>query len=387
MTGEREAAALRLLLVYDTLYPDTIGGIEHRAAELARALAARGHQTALAAFTARAASPISGVELLSLGPPDRAAGVRRGGSSALRFAGAVGRLPVERFDVVEVANVPFAHLLPLALRCRLGRVPLLVTWHEVWGEHWRRFTPSRSRAAALRLAEWLGAQVGDAVHAVSSLTARRLERYRRAGAVPVIPNGIDIARVRAAAGLTPPATYPLVSAGRLFADKRVELAIGAAAILARDRSGPLLTVIGEGPEEEALKNLAARLGIAERVRFTGKLADAEAVWRTAAGARIALHPSAREGFGIFPLEAMALGLPVVFCPAPDNAVGELVRDGREGLAVAADAASIAGAAARLLDDEPLRLRYAEAARRRATEFDWADVATRFEAACRSLLHS
>ena len=376
---------LRLLLVYDTLYPDTIGGIEHRAAELARALAARGHRVSLAAFTDRPASSVPGVELLSLGSPDRRPGIRRGGASALRFAGAVGRLPVERFDLVEVANVPFAHLLPLALRCRRGGVPLLVTWHEVWGEHWRRFTPSRVASAALRVAEWLGAQVGDAVHAVSALTAGRLESYRRAGPVQVIPNGIDGARVRSAVGSAPIPGPPMVCAGRLFGDKRVELAIGAAAILARRRPGPLLTVIGEGPEEESLRSLAERLGIAERVIFTGKLPDADAVWRVAAGARIALHPSAREGFGIFPLEAMALGLPVVFCPEPGNAVGELVRDGHEGFAVAAEAGSIAAAASRLLDDAPLLGAFSAAARRRAAEFDWTSVAGHFEDACERLV--
>jgi glycosyltransferase involved in cell wall biosynthesis len=265
-------------------------------------------------------------------------------------------------------------------------VPLLVTWHEVWGEHWRRFTPSRLKSLILRVAEWLGAQVGDTVHAVSRLTARRLESYRRSGPVQVIPNGIDGARVRAAADPAPACGPPMVCAGRLFTDKRVELAIAAAAILAPQRSGPLLTVIGEGPEEGALRALAARLGIADRVIFTGKLPDADAVWRVAAGARIALHPSAREGFGIFPLEAMALGLPVVFCPEPGNAVAELVRDGQEGLAVAADAASIAAAAARLLDDQDLWRRCSAAARHRAAEFDWTTVAARFADACRVLMH-
>lgn len=387
MSGDRDCAPLRLLLVYDTLYPETIGGIEHRAAELARALTARGHAVALAAFTSRTATPPAGVEIVTLGPRALDAGARRGARSALRFAAAMFRLPVARFDVVEAANIPFAHLAPLALACRLAGKPLLVTWHEVWGAHWHRFVARRSLARLLESVEWLGAQLGDAVHAVSGLTARRLESYRRSGPVPILANGIDGTSVRAAAQGIAATGPPMVCAGRLLADKRIDLAIRAAALLADRLPGPLLTVIGEGPEERRLRDLARDLGLADRVVFAGKLPDAAAVWRVAAGARVAVHPSAREGFGIFPLEAMALGLPVVYCPARDSAVPELVRDGTEGIEAAAEPETIAAAALRLLGDESLRRTFADAARRRAADFEWTVVAARFEAECRRLLRT
>jgi glycosyltransferase involved in cell wall biosynthesis len=382
--GAPRPAPLRLLLVYDTLYPETIGGIEHRQAELAAALARAGHAVTLAAFTDREESPDPRVRLLSLGRRPSAAGTRRGGGGAAAIARAMLRLPVADFDVVETANVPFAHLLPLALRCRAADTPLLITWHEVWGANWLRFARRRTLGALFAAGEFLGAQVGDEVHAVSRLTARRLERYRAGGAVRILPNGITGERVRAAAEGAPPGAPPLVCAGRLTGDKRIDLAVQAAALLARRVRGPLLRVIGEGPEEEALRKLARELRISDRVEFTGKLPDAPAVWRAVAGARVVLHPSLREGFGIFPLEAMALGLPVVFCPAPDNAVPELVRDGIEGIAAAATPGVVADAAWRLLSRADVHASMSAAALRRSAEFEWSTVAAAFEGRCRAL---
>lgn len=370
--------SLRLALVYDCLYPQTIGGVEHRNAQLAAALAARGHRVTLAGL-GETEPPRPEVEVLSLGPR-LAANVRRGGADAARFGLAVARLPVERFDVVEAANIPFTHVLPLALRCRAARVPLLVTWHEVWGEYWRTFLGG---APAWRLGlagEWLAAQVGDEVTAVSELTARRLAFLRRGGRVEVIPNGVPFALVsnasrRAEGGACGP---PLVSAGRLLAHKRIDLLLVAVARLATEFRGPLLTLIGDGPERETLERQAARLGLMDRVHFTGKLASSHEVWRQLGEATIAVQPSAREGFGIFPLEAMAAGLPVVYCDSPNSAVRELVRDGHEGVATAENSGALASALRALLRDEPRRQALAAAARRRAADYDWGVVARRFE---------
>ena len=98
-----------------------------------------------------------------------------------------------------------------------------------------------------------------------------------------------------------------------------------------------------------------------------------------------MQPSAREGFGLFPLEAMAAGLPVVHCESSESAVAELVRDGIEGIAAPADPMGLAAALATLLTDEPRRARLAAAARARAAEYDYDAIAAQFERVCASLL--
>ena len=69
---------------------------------------------------------------------------------------------LDRFDVVETANIPFAHVLPLAWRCALADKPLVITWHEVWGRHWREFLRS-ALWPAFAAVELLAAQAGAPV--------------------------------------------------------------------------------------------------------------------------------------------------------------------------------------------------------------------------------
>jgi glycosyltransferase involved in cell wall biosynthesis len=373
---------VRVLLLYDCVYPESLGGIEARNHELALALAARGHRVQVVGWAREARSPAPGVEVVPLRghqQGSRRTGRRRG-ADALRFARAVWHLELTDVDLVETANIPFAHLFPLALRCSLARVPLLVTWHEVWGRHWRDFlhSPLWPLFAA---AEWLGLQLGTAVLAVSPLTRDRVARRRLGRGPLLIPNGVALAGVRSAAA-DQPAGPPLVYAGRLLADKRVDLLLRAVALLAARSTAtpgsPLLTIVGDGPERARLEAQAAELGIADRVVFAGRLDTPQAVWRQLGAARLAVQPSAREGFGLFPLEAMAAGLPVVYCLAARSAVGQVVRDGIEGVAVAADPDALATALHRLLGDESERQRLAAGARRRAAEHDWSEVARRVE---------
>ncbi len=148
--------------------------------------------------------------------------------------------------------------------------------------------------------------------------------------------------------------------------------------------GPLLTVFGEGPDRPRLEALASELGVAHRVEFRGHVATSEEVWSELGRAKVAVQPSAREGFGLFPLEAMAAGLPVVHCESSESAVAELVRDGIDGIAAPADAEGLAAALAALLADEPRRARLAAAARARAAEYDYGHIAAQFERVCSRL---
>jgi glycosyltransferase involved in cell wall biosynthesis len=358
-----------------------VGGVEHRNAELARWLALGGHRVTLAGFGAVVPPP--GVELLSLGPAEPlydAAGRRRP-HGALRLAAAAARLDLGAFDVVEAANIPYAHLPILALRCRAAGVPLLVTWHEYWGGYWREYLGSPSWRL-FAFAERLTAPLGSQAIADSRLTADRLTKLRRRP-VPVVPIGIPVARIRAAAAAGAARSGPpLVAAGRLLPAKRLDLLLAALAELPGDDL--LLSVIGDGPDRERLVGVAERLGVAHRVVWRGRLPSAEAVWEELGAARIAVHPSRREGFGMFPLEALAAGLPVVCCRSEESAVEELVQHDRTGLVAEPEAASLAAALRRLLADEPLRQRLAAAGTRLADDHDWPAQAERFAAVAAEL---
>lgn len=376
---------MNVLLLYDCIYPRSVGGVEHRNHELARALAARGHRVTLAGFAEAPSEPAPGVEILPVGPPGRlyTAEGKRSTGEAVRFARSVLRLDLGRFDVIETANIPYAHLPPLALRCRRAGKPLVVTWYEYWGLYWREYW-SRYLGAkwpVYAAIERMTAHLGSTAISSSRLTAERVARVR-GEEVPVVRIGIPLETIRKAAegGGDGP---PLVYAGRLLREKRIDLLLEAAARLGG--SGPLLAICGDGPDRGRLEETAARLGLRERVVFHGHLPTNVDVWRRIGESRIAVQPSSREGYGMFPLEAMAAGLPVVYCESSESALRELVEDGVQGVRTAPDPEALAAALGRLLSDEGERRRLADNARRHAAGFDWGAVAAATEAVFRKAL--
>jgi phosphatidylinositol alpha-1,6-mannosyltransferase len=137
-------------------------------------------------------------------------------------------------------------------------------------------------------------------------------------------------------------------------------------------------IVGEGPNEAALRTLAAELGIADRVAFVGALPDTE-VAEAYATADIYMGLSREqgldvEGFGISFVEASASGTPVI--AGDSGGVRSAVRDGETGLVVMPNDADSVAAALRLLIADDERRRRMGAAGRRAVEthYNWDRVA-------------
>jgi phosphatidylinositol alpha-1,6-mannosyltransferase len=96
--------------------------------------------------------------------------------------------------------------------------------------------------------------------------------------------------------------------------KNVDLVIRALAEL-KDRHRFSYTVVGDGATRAALESLAAELGLGDRVRFTGRVSQAELMEHLSAADLFVLPsstlPGSHEGFGIAYLEANAAGTPVL----------------------------------------------------------------------------
>jgi rhamnosyl/mannosyltransferase len=131
-----------------------------------------------------------------------------------------------------------------------------------------------------------------------------------------------------------------------------------------------LLVAGDGERRDELERQASVLGVDDRVRFLGYVGD-DRLLDCYSVADVFVLPSVEpsEAFGIVQLEAMAHGLPVVNTDLPSG-VPWVSQDGRTGLTVPPrDPEALATAVRRLLEDESLRERFGENARRRVeTEF-------------------
>jgi len=129
--------------------------------------------------------------------------------------------------------------------------------------------------------------------------------------VTVLRNGVDLdafrpvdrTEARRALGFT---RRTLLAVGHLIPRKGVDLAVRALA----DLPDYELAIVGSGPEDGALRALAASLDVASRVRFAGRIAQADLkTWYSAADALVLA--SDREGWANVLLESMACGTPVV----------------------------------------------------------------------------
>jgi glycosyltransferase involved in cell wall biosynthesis len=148
--------------------------------------------------------------------------------------------------------------------------------------------------------------------------------------------------------------------GRIIDWKGHSVFLEAAAALAPRFLGAVFCVVGEGPLEESAREQARRLGIADRVVFTGRRDDVAGVM---AAMDVVVHAStAPEPFGRVILEAMAMGKPVV---ATDlGGPRELVEEGRSGFLVPpSDPKAVARRLNEILQNPRLRREMGRRARR------------------------
>ena len=189
--------------------------------------------------------------------------------------------------------------------------------------------------AVLRVAYRVLYRRADAVIAPSQGIARELigDLGVPEALVHVVPNPVDEARLRGAA--TPVHRQPgdgprFVAAGRLTHQKGFDR---LPAMLAELPPSAHLTILGEGPDEAALRAAADGAGVADRILFAGYTAEP---WATYAGADALLLPSRWEGMPNAALEALACGTPVIATPEAGG-IGEVAAAAAPGAVTVAAA--------------------------------------------------
>jgi len=164
--------------------------------------------------------------------------------------------------------------------------------------------------------------------------------------VPTFPSVEDAPALDRATLDTPPGAKILLTLSRLHKVKGLDTALHALAQL----PDCYLWIAGDGPEEAALRQLAAELGVAERVRFLGWRTDRGALLKTA---DICLLPSRYEPFGTVILDAWSMGTAFIACAS--DGPRAYIQNGENGMLVPADdAPALAQAVRAVLDSEALR---------------------------------
>jgi glycosyltransferase involved in cell wall biosynthesis len=323
---------MRVCLVFDCLYPHTVGGAERWYRNLAEDVARREHTVTyltLLQWDPDTGAGVANVDVVAVaGKAELYAHGRRSIGAQLRFAFGVFRHLLRhggRYDVVQTPALHVSLLAVLAARPFRG-FTLVVDWFEVWTrEYWLDYLGG----VAGRLGWWgqrVSARAKHRALCFSRRHARRLEQIGYSGEITIL-EGLLPAGMEAAEPM--PAEPMVVFAGRLIPEKQAT-AVVPAVLLARERVPELrATIFGDGPERETLLRLIDESGLDGAVRAPGFVAG-ELVEDAVKRALCLLFPSRREGYGLVVIEAAAVGTPSVVVDAPDNAAAELVEDGVNG---------------------------------------------------------
>ena len=234
----------------------------------------------------------------------------------------------------------------------------------------------RACLAAMAAADLVLANSTWAAHRCAQIAGRALpSRVVHLGAdVPAAPHASANGTVR------------MVTVAHLVPRKRHATVLRALARLEPARR-PEYLVIGDGPCREPLERLATELGVADRVRFAGQLANPEAVARAAA-CDLFVMPGVEEPFGVAFVEAMAAGLPAIGSRGEGGP--EDIAAAGEGMVLVApdDPGELAAAIARLAGDRSELRRLGAAARETvAANFTWERCGAETVAAYREALES
>ena len=387
-----------LLLNYE--YPPIGGGAAVATAALAHGLVGRGVTVDVVTAGADAAAgqpaaglsaePVQEAKLTLYRVKSRRTGVHEAGmGDAASYL--VAALPLirqlvrrYRYDAVHIFfSLPTGALLPLL---DLRGIPVVVSLR---GSDVPGYDPHNRGLQVVHrlltpLTRWIWRRADRVVAVCDSLGQLALRtcpdlRYS------VVPNGVDLGLFHPAGAGSPRATgrFRCLAVARLIERKGLGDLIRALALLERGRFE--LEIVGGGPDERVLRDLAAQLGVAQEVRFLGAL-DRSQVARRYREADLFTLPSSAEAFGNVFAEALASGLPIVSTPI--GGIPDLVEHGTNGFLIQpGDLKALAGAIRYLADDPELRREMAVRNRAKAeANLEWSQVTRRYLSTYEAIQH-
>lgn len=369
---------MKIGFVYDAVFPETIGGVEKRIFEIGIRLVRKGHE----------------VHLFGMKYWDGPDTIQRNGlvihgvmpSYPLYTNGRRKILPAiwyalrlffpllqNRVDILECQNFPYFSCFSAAFISRIRRIPLVVVWHEFWGDYWYDYI---GRAGVMgKLIERLCLSLSPSL-LVDATTVRDAMLQTGLSVSPVlIPCGTDrssIAEIPAS-----PVQSHVIFVGRFIPEKHPEILVSAISRLKGKIPDLYAVFIGDGPMMKEVKSQVMNLGLLSHVLMPGFVADHAEVISYMKSSRVCVLPSEREGFGIVGIEAILCNLFFVTSNHPRNAAQDLVRPWN-GVVCDISPESVADAISTCLQRYGTSQEYADERRDFCYRHEWDTIAEQVE---------
>jgi len=225
--------------------------------------------------------------------------------------------------------------------------------------------------------------------AISKFLAKRSRKEGNKGEIVLIPNGVDFnvfkntlsveekEKMKSELGISPDQTVLITTSRLALKNGLDDLIKSMNFLLFKSGIKAKLIILGTGPDEEELKNLAKKLGIADHVLFLGYMEHSQ-LPKYVEMSDIFIRPSLSEGLGNSFLEAMVLGTPIIGTEV--GGIPDFLKDGETGVfCKVRNPVSIGQAVERYVRDKDLYQRIADNGRQLVLEkYSWDSVAAKMK---------
>ncbi len=330
---------LRIALVYDCLFPYTVGGGERWYRQLAEGLHQAGAEvTYLTRRQWHEAPELDGIRVVAVSGPSELYnqdGTRRL-LPTLQFGLGLWFWLVRHrrsFDVVQTPSFPFWSVP--AVRAALARTEVRVTvdWFEVWSAKFWRSYAGRLVGTVGYGVQWCCVRLSPDIVVLSASAGKRIASMSLTTAgPPVVLAGLLPSLSAVVDGTTAEQSHQpeyVLYAGRHILDKGVDLLPRTFQLISRQRPELRFVIAGDGPLRPRVTCECRELGLRDVVDIPGFVSD-EQLAALIAGATCVVVPSRREGYGYMPVDAMGQGTPVVTTDFEENRAIDNIDPGRNG---------------------------------------------------------
>ena len=322
---------MKISIFLESFQPEYWGGRETRWHHLIDGLSPHAELTVFADFSRcpkEIAFPNPRLNFVDIGPLPamyNASGTRSI-KHALIFTLRSFKLLSKNVDVILTDQTPLISLPVIRLISLVSRSKLSVTWHEVWGfQTWLKYSKVSGLIGVF--VQTIGILASKNIVVPSPRVRKDLESKTISKSSTVIPNGMNQHNLSLRPKMRFHSDGPvkLLYVGRLIKHKNCDFLIEVMNNAVQRGRNWKLTVIGQGPMQNQLHELAQGYSLSGQIEFKSNLSQEELSLEYSSS-DLFIFPSQREGFGISVAEAISHGLPVIVYDVPENASVALVEN-------------------------------------------------------------
>lgn len=371
---------MKIALIYDMIYPYTIGGAEVRNYTLAKKLIEMGneiHMYGVKLWKGPNTIKREGIFIHGVCRYTQKYNFKGNRSifEPIKFSFYVFKsLIKEKFDIVDCSAFPYFPAFSCKIYSILRNTPLVITWHEVWRDYWYEYLGWRGVFGVF--IEKIVSKLTKNIITVSDKTKDNLVQLKvDKKHISVVYNWVDIKEIEEIKKFKEKSD--IIYAGRLMKHKNIDILIKSIFLIKKELPDIKAVIIGNGPEKTKLRALIKGLGLEKNIKFLDFMLK-EQVYSFMKSSKLFVLPSVLEGFGIIVIEANACGLPVITVKHKRNASADLIKNYDNGFVCKMSEVYIAGKIVTLLKNSKLMAKMSRNSIKRAKSYDIKSTINKLE---------